>query len=652
MKKILTLIAVGLAVFISTPIQAEPLKITITSNSKDERISTVLPTDVRIIDEEDIASLAASSIGNLLATSAGVQIIDAGAGEAIALRGFSAGSTGNNILVLVNGRRLNNNDISSPDLSSIALQTIQRIEIIRGSAAVLYGDNAVGGVVNIITSDHNIASDSDLLGSLSFGLGSYNAQTLTANVQQHNDAGLSLSAVISDRLSDGYRDYNASKQTNGRLRLEYQPQSLRVYAEVENNQEERDLPSGLNAVELEANRTQVLDSFNTDFQDRETDVMCVGIEDALIENWLYKVDVFDRQATENAQTSGRSFAGLPYETQRNHQGLSSRLLGNIATRNGKMQIIAGMDLEASEIAFDWGRENQQKVNSLFFNVDFPLSEKFVATVGTRASQVEDDLLDPFVYASGVVIENDVAASEVALSYQNNDMRYYARLAESFRLPKVDEQAYTSPDVAGLAPQSGLSQELGFELRQDKQTLSLSAYVLALEDEIVFDSTATMPVGGFFPGANVNADASTRQGLNLRYEYRLPRMAMGGSADWTDATFDSGLNAGNDVPFVADSRLSIYFKHTLSPKLNYRFTALRLGEMFAVNDEANALQKVPAYTVVDASVLLKVNQWQHTFTLNNILNEEYNTYVAADFAGDLIYTPASGQNFQFNTSYQF
>ena len=67
------------------------------------------------------------------------------------MRGFGAAAP-SNTLVLVNGRRINDLDIAGVDLASIPRDSIERIEITRGnSGAVLYGDGAVGGVINIVT---------------------------------------------------------------------------------------------------------------------------------------------------------------------------------------------------------------------------------------------------------------------------------------------------------------------------------------------------------------------------------------------------------------------------------------------------------------------------------------------------------------------
>ena len=70
--------------------------------------------------------------------------------SSIDIRGMGA-TAPNNVLVLVDGQRLNENDLTGADLSTIPMSQIERIEILRGGGAVRYGNGAVAGVVNIIT---------------------------------------------------------------------------------------------------------------------------------------------------------------------------------------------------------------------------------------------------------------------------------------------------------------------------------------------------------------------------------------------------------------------------------------------------------------------------------------------------------------------
>src|SRR6266567_850308 len=116
----------------------------------------IVGASATVITSEDIARSPAQTVQEIIAQTPGVQLKSLyggvnGAGTAVDLRGFGA-FAGSNTLVLMNGRRLNDLDLQGVDLSTIPRDSIERIEIIRGnSGAVLYGDNAVGGVINIVT---------------------------------------------------------------------------------------------------------------------------------------------------------------------------------------------------------------------------------------------------------------------------------------------------------------------------------------------------------------------------------------------------------------------------------------------------------------------------------------------------------------------
>src|SRR5690554_4844262 len=69
------------------------------------------------------------------------------------MRGFGIENGHQNIVITINGRRLNNVDMAPQLLSNIPLSSIERIEIIKGSGAVAYGDGAMAGVINIITKE-------------------------------------------------------------------------------------------------------------------------------------------------------------------------------------------------------------------------------------------------------------------------------------------------------------------------------------------------------------------------------------------------------------------------------------------------------------------------------------------------------------------
>jgi iron complex outermembrane recepter protein len=112
------------------------------------------PASVTVLSVEDIRNSAARTLPELLAEQVGLTLKDFygnnAAATSVDLRGFGATAT-QNTLILVDGRRVTDVDLSGVQWSAIPLASVERIEILRGTGAVLYGDGASAGVVNIVT---------------------------------------------------------------------------------------------------------------------------------------------------------------------------------------------------------------------------------------------------------------------------------------------------------------------------------------------------------------------------------------------------------------------------------------------------------------------------------------------------------------------
>ena len=121
------------------------------------------------------------------------------------IRGFGATAT-SNTLILVDGLRVNPVDLGSIIWSSIPLESVERIEIIRGSGAVLYGDGATGGVINIITDKSGRPR-----ATIAATLGSKDYKGVDAQLANGNDkAYFNLFANHAD--ANGYRDNGQQDQ--------------------------------------------------------------------------------------------------------------------------------------------------------------------------------------------------------------------------------------------------------------------------------------------------------------------------------------------------------------------------------------------------------------------------------------------------------
>src|ERR1043165_3707361 len=119
----------------------------------------IVGASTTVITAQDIERSPSHSLPDVLATQAGVQVLHQGnpigMNDAVDLRGVGAFAQ-SNTLILVNGRRYQDFDLQGFDFATIPLNSIERIEVTRGnSGAVLYGDGAVGGVINIVTKTQN-----------------------------------------------------------------------------------------------------------------------------------------------------------------------------------------------------------------------------------------------------------------------------------------------------------------------------------------------------------------------------------------------------------------------------------------------------------------------------------------------------------------
>jgi len=172
-RTIFTTLATFLAVSSSPNLYAEEPaaddnKIVITANRTEQNIDDVLAS-VEIFTREDIELFQPESITDLLATVAGFDLVyNGGAGQSSSL--FTRGSSSDHTLILVDGVRVGSATLGNKSLSTIPVAQIERIEIVKGPRASLWGSDAIGGVIQIFTrrlnsGEHSISAT---IGSNSF----------------------------------------------------------------------------------------------------------------------------------------------------------------------------------------------------------------------------------------------------------------------------------------------------------------------------------------------------------------------------------------------------------------------------------------------------------------------------------------------------
>jgi len=639
--------ACGLLSIVFAPISglaAEPdyteIPSIIVSGTRSVQSAVTTPSSITIISREQIEASGASHITEVLRNQAGVQLYDLygdGSRATVSMRGFSGGNAASNSLILLDGRRLNNTDLGTPDLNSIALQDVERVEIIQGSAGSLFGDQAVGGVINIITrAPRKLAARAEV------GLGSFDSHSVRANVSDNAGNGLAYRLSAEIRRSDNYREHNGQDYANVVGRLDYRHGNGLLFAELQYVDEEIDFPGALSAAQVAADRRQ--SGTPSDYNNTDTAIARVGIRHALSPNWQLEAELSERDSD-----GAGSFYGSAFNQDRRHTGFTPRLIGTLNSTHGDVLLTVGADLDDTDYdyASPFGTtRNEQQIQSWYAQAVVPVSESVNTTIGARHARVQNHVVDTSAFPAGRDLDDHVSVAELGLSAQvHRDWRLFVRRDGNFRFAKVDENTYTSPGVVGLDTQKGVSYEAGAEWARDGDSAKVVLYRLVLDNEIAFDSTAPDPYGGV-TGANVNLDPTQRNGIIAELRHRpTSRLTLSGQYSYVDATFDSGPFAGKQVPFVAEHALRLSADYRPNPLWDLFAELHYTGERFQDSDYANTRDNLPAITVVNLNASYRIKHWLFSARINNLTDKKYSDYATSSY-----FYPAPERNFRFSLRY--
>ena len=123
----------------------------IITGTKTKRQLSLIPLPAKIISEDQIKKTNSSRLKDILDEQVGIIIVsDFGGGEGIQIQGLDS----EYILILMDGLPIIGRQSGTLDLNRIAIGNINQIELIKGSSSSLYGSEALGGVVNLISSDN------------------------------------------------------------------------------------------------------------------------------------------------------------------------------------------------------------------------------------------------------------------------------------------------------------------------------------------------------------------------------------------------------------------------------------------------------------------------------------------------------------------
>ncbi len=650
-----------------------PLALTVTRPNIEEGTPGIAAT---AIDATEVARSPAQSLPVLIAQEPGVQYRDLfggpGARSYIDLRGFGATATQNS-LTLLNGRRLNDIDNAGVEFINIPPDAIRRIEVLRGnSAAVLYGDGAVGGAVNIIA-----RPGAGLYGnSVRAGAGSFGLREGAASVARTSrDWSLGLDANAT--YSDGWRVNNALEQKGINLEARHFGVGQEWYATVGTDGQHLGLPGARRVAPTDNEDRLHTDpqgaATPTDFVDQTGIRTTVGFSLRLSGGQEVVVDGGVRVKQQDSIVI--SPFGPDFDTTTNTRLATYSFTPRIRWEaDGRASHgILGLDYYYSDYnQLSRGENPQIEIHSydlkqhslgVYGQGDRPLDAATTVSGGLRLQAVEfvgGDILNPAATItfggdpfdghreSGRFKDYQWAAHLGAERKLTTDLVLFGRLGRAFRLPTVDERVLSSAnyDSFALSTQTSWDAEVGTRWKVGMANLRLSAYQMNLENEIHYNSDTSL---------NENMAPTRRRGVEAGADFALSRtLFLDLGAAWTRATFRKGEFEGNDLPLVSKWSGSVGLRWEFQPAWTLATSLSAVGSRRMENDDDARGAKIPGHALVDMKVSTRQGAWTLGAQLNNVFDAEYYNYAVRSSTTITTYNayPLPGRSWKLEAGLRF
>jgi vitamin B12 transporter len=491
--------AAGFAALLSLPLSAAeaPLGATVVTATRTDTVLDEVLAPVIVITREEIERSLGPDVASLLQFHAGIDISRTG-GPGQVTSVFIRGTDSNHATVLVDGVRINPGTIGGASIQNIAPETIERIEVVKGPRSTLYGTDAIGGVINLITrsyTDHGFGAAT--------GYGRYDTFLATASGGFGGDAGeMTFSANWLESAGFPARTFDSTDRG-------YDNRSFTVKGRTQ-----------LGAVKLGARYWQASGTSEySDFlltpvdQDFENRMAAVDATFAPAERWSSRV----------------TLSHIEDEIVQNQ----ADFLGNL------------VELRTRRNAADWQNdvrigEHQLLTAGVLFTREKTLSTESFAPfdedtdTGMAFAQDRIDLGRHDLLLAAAYLDHETFGAEATWNAEYGidvaaGTRLIAAAGTGFRAPDSTDRFGFGGNPA-LDPEHSRNYELslvrGFG---ERQQLRLSAFRNEIDDLIVF--VVTDPVT--FEGRNQNVERARIDGVELAYEYDAPTWRLRAEASAQD-----------------------------------------------------------------------------------------------------------------------
>lgn len=557
------------ALLLAAALQAEeqPDTIIVTATRSEIPLNdAIIP--VTVIGRQQIEQSLAFDLSELLRFEAGLDIgRNGGPGQTTSV--FLRGTESNHTLVLMDGVRINPGTIGGAAIQNIAPELIERVEIVKGARSALFGTEAIGGVINIIT---RRAGKSYVEGAV--GGGSFDTRSINVSAGSNNEFG-EFGATVNWQNTDGYAIRTDSDVIRG-----YENLSVNLYGRHE---------FGIGMLELRHWRTggtsEYLDFFLTPLdQDFTNSSTALELDTGFGERGdsklilSYMVDDITQNQSPDFVTSKRLALDWQYSINVHDHALAAGLY--LADEN------------ASTLSFGSGFDEDTSVKALFLQDNW-----------TRGRHQ--------VFLAARVTDHD--------SFGNNltwNAEYAIQLNDAWTLNAGLGYAFRAPDATdrfGFGGNPDLEAETADEIQlgvryviTDRQRIRLEYYHNDIDDLIEFD---------FVDFSLKNLGRAEIRGAQLGYEY------LGESFVFrADLLHQSAENAETGERLLRRAEQSMTVSYT--QQIGRHSIGLSI---LASGDREDFATTLPGYVLANLTGQLRFGpHWQLNARIENILDTEYET----------------------------
>ena len=576
----------------------------------------------------------------------------------ISARGYGLTIGSHNLVVTLNGRRLNNIDTSGPAISEVNINDIERVEITKGSGSVIYGDSAMAGAVHLFTKE-------SFETKISTTSGNYGLVQTSASVginEEKINVNLSMDSLKHGGYhvagTDGNKD--RGKQTKSSMGAAYTTDNGTVITlDISRDTSDTRYPSYLTDAQFAADPSQNGTGNNYTFREADSSTTNLNIKRKWGDNLEFTTNrsAIDRESQNTYWYSTGTVDKYKYDYNSNDY-LLTYTNGNIKIDSG-VNIFDGKRTVTSTTASS--RNTTSKENLGIFSQLQYSRENSVFTIGARNEKVDYEYNPES--GSKLTGEYDLNAFEIGVNTSlSPNTSVFTNYNHAFQAPLIDRFFISASWPATgqvfngfVKPSKSKNINVGLNHLTNNSKTKLTLYRSNVTDEMFLcKSNAASDCGTF--GENLNLDKSHKQGLELQNKYVFsPKWSTDLNYAYTIAKIDSddkgnGALNGKTNPMTSKHNISASVIYSFNDNANMMLTQKYRSKAFAEEDYANLFtKKQPEYNSTNFNFSYSPNEdLKFNFDIENLFKNSYGTRLR----DDVIYPGNSTRNIKAGLTYKF